>query len=204
MPATAFRKQSSTAFMKPWITAINPAINSMETENNQKSGLQAQIQSLRSGNRTAIIGTLKEIRSTGSVPVLPELFELLLNMEDDQIIAEITFLLNDLKDQEAAEVLAEAIGNPLYKTIWTTLVAACWQNGLSYGKYVDTFVDVAITGEYYTAIEAFTVIEEAIGEIEMEQRNRISNTLKTRMDEADDRKKPLLHELVKVVSGYPG
>jgi hypothetical protein len=71
--------------------------------------LHGQIQSLRSGNRNAILDTLKELRSEGSVSILPELFQVLLVQEDEQIQGEITSLLNDLKDKEAAEVLAALV-----------------------------------------------------------------------------------------------
>ncbi len=174
----------------------------MEPEEIYKNKLKSHIQSLRSGNRTAIFATLREVRSGGNVEILPGLFDLLLDQEDEQIIGEITSLLNDLKDQEAASLLAKAIGNPDYEKIVTMLVAACWQNGLSYGKYVETFVEVAITGDYATAIEAFTVIEEAAGDLEQDQREKLVLTLKSRMHHVDPQKKPLLMEMVKVITDY--
>ena len=130
----------------------------MESESRQDK-LAGQIQSLRSNNKTAILGTLKELRIKGSVSILPELFQIMLVQEDEQILGEITALLNDLKDKDAAEVLAAAIANPEYQKIQSTLVAACWQNGLSYGKYLGIFAEVLISGTYETAIEAFTVLE---------------------------------------------
>ena len=174
----------------------------MEPEEINKNRLKSHIQSLKSGNRRAILTTLKEVRAGGNVKILPGLFELLLDLEDDQIIGEITSLLNDLKNQEAASVLAEAIGNPDYEKISTMLVAACWQNGLSYRNYMETFVEVAITGDYTTAIEAFTVIEEAACDLEQGQREKLMMTLKSRIHQVDSQKKPLLMELVKVITDY--
>jgi len=135
------------------------------TRENSSTKLRQQIASLRSSNRSAILETLKELRSEGDVSVLPELFNLLLIQEDKEILDELAKFLNDLKDKEAAEVLAKAVANPEYRKIQTILVAACWQNGLSYGKYIPTFVDVIISGDYSAAIEAFTVIEEAVGDL---------------------------------------
>ncbi|MCK5134891.1 MAG: hypothetical protein KAR19_03825 [Bacteroidales bacterium] len=174
----------------------------MESEKINKNSLKLQIQSLRSGNRSTIIATLKEVRSTGNASILTELFDLLLDLEDEQVIGEITSLLNDLKDKDAAAILAEAIGNPEYVKLSTILVAACWQNRLSYGKYIDTFVEVAITGEYTTAIEAFSVIEEAAGDLEQDQRERLGIIIKSRLHEVDNQKKLLLKELIKVIANY--
>lgn len=172
----------------------------MDEKSNDK--LRAQIQSLRSGNRSAIISTLKEFRKHGHISILPDLFDLLLEQESEEIISEITSLLNDLKDQDGAELLSKAIANPEYSKILTHLVAACWQNGLAYGKYIDTFAEVVITGEYSAAIEAFTVIEEAIGDLDINQRGRMVKRFKARLKEVDDEKKPLLSELVKVIETY--
>ncbi|MBE9517861.1 MAG: hypothetical protein IMY68_04795, partial [Bacteroidetes bacterium] len=149
----------------------------MNNEDNNKK-LRLQIASLRSSNKSAILETLKELRSEGDVSILPELFNLMLIQEDEEILDEIASLLNDLKDKEAAEVLAEAIANPEYELIHTSLVAACWQNGLSYGKHITTFVDVVVSGDYSTAIEAFTVIEEAVGDLKQEERAALVRSLK--------------------------
>lgn len=171
-------------------------------EENKNDKLRAQIQSLRSGNRTAILSTLKEFRVQGHISILPDLFDLLEEQDSKEIITEITSLLNDLKDQDAAELLSKAIANPDYRKAQTHLVAACWQNGLAYGKYLDTFSEVVITGEYPAAIEAFTVIEEAIGDLDENQRARMVKRFKARLKEVDDEKKPLISELVKTIERY--
>jgi hypothetical protein len=164
--------------------------------------LQGQIQSLRSSNKNAILGTLNELRFEGNVAILTELFQVMLVQEDEQILGEITQLLNDLKDKEAAEVLARAIANPEYEKIQHTLVAACWQNGLSYGKFIDIFAEVLISAEYEAALEAFTVLEEAIGEVDPQAIKRLSSKLEAKLNEVDDLKKPLVAALVKTINNY--
>ena len=174
----------------------------METEQDRYSKLQSQIQSLRSGNRSAILSTLQELRSHGNVSVLPVLFDLMLDQEDAEVNQAISSLLNDLKDQECAETLSAAIGNPELKEIQPTLVAACWQNGLSYVEYLDIFLEVVIKGEFNAAIEAFTVVEEAMGDLEKGQRDLLAKEIKIKVKDADDQKKLLLSELIKVISDY--
>jgi len=173
----------------------------MNNEDNNKK-LRLQIASLRSSNKSAILETLKELRSEGDVSILPELFNLMLIQEDEEILDEIASLLNDLKDKEAAEVLAEAIANPEFELIQTSLVAACWQNGLSYGKHITTFVDVVVSGDYSAAIEAFTVIEEAVGDLEQEERTALARSLKSILKQVDEQKKALFVELVKTIETY--
>lgn len=171
-------------------------------QNGNKNRLKIQVEALRSGNRPDILAALKEIRNTGKVAILPELFDLLIDLEDEQIAGEIIALLNDLKNQEAAAVLAGAISNPAYEELSTVLVAACWQNGLSYDRYLDTFVEVAVSGDYATAIEAFTVIEGAVEDVEQGQREKLVRSIKSRLPEMDAHKKSLLKELIKVIEYY--
>lgn len=173
----------------------------MDSQNGNKK-LKQQIKSLRSGNKSAILGTLKEIRSDGDISVLPELFNLMLDQEEQEILNKIAALLNDLKDKEAAEILVEAIADPEYEKIQSSLVAACWQNGLSYDKYIPTFVEVVVSGDYGAAIEAFTVIEEAVGELEKEERIALARSMKTRLEQVDEQKKALFVELIKAIETY--
>lgn len=164
--------------------------------------LKQQIESLRSSNRSAILATLDELRSEGDISILPDLFNLMLVQEDEEILNKIVALLNDLKDKEAAVILAEAIADPDYLKIQTPLVAACWQNGLSYGKYISTFVEVVVSGDYSAAIEAFTVIEEAVGDLEKEERSRLAGTLKSKLKNIEDQKQALIEELIKGIESY--
>jgi hypothetical protein len=173
----------------------------MDPESNNNK-LKQQIDSLRSSNRSAILGTLDELRSEGDVSVLPELFTLMLIQEDEEILNKIVTLLNDLKDKEAPEILAEAIANPEYEKIQTELIAACWQNGLSYGKHISTFLDVVVAGDYTASIEAFTVIEEAMGELEQEERTMLFRTLKSKLKNIQDQKRPLIEELIRTIESY--
>ena len=173
----------------------------MDSSNGNEK-LKQQIESLRSSNRRAILDTLKELRFEGDVSVLPELFNLMLDQEDMEILDEICALLNDLKEKEAAEILAEAIRNPEYKEIQIPLLAACWQNGLSYGKHLNTFIEVVVSGDYTAAIEAFTVIEEAAGELEQEERARLAHSLKSIRRKVEDQKQPLFAELVRVIDSH--
>ena len=57
----------------------------MEEEQDKNNRLRSQIQSLRSGNHSAILATLQELRTQGNVSILPDLFELLLNQENELI-----------------------------------------------------------------------------------------------------------------------
>ena len=168
----------------------------METGDKTREKLKEQISALRSGNRTTIMDALKEIRKKSNVDILPELFDLLLEQDDEQIIQELASLLNDLKLQEAALL------NPGYESISRILAAACWQNGLSYGKYAEAFTSLIIKTDLETAIELFTLLEEAVGDLEPDERSKLVLSIKHGMSGNDEHKKLLLRELVKSIESY--
>ena len=174
----------------------------MEPAGKSKEKLKGQISAIRSGNRSSVMDALKEIRKDSSVDILTELFDLLLEQEDEEIIQEVSSILNDLKIQESAPVLAEALENPEYESIRRILASACWQNGLSYGKYAETFALLMIKADLETAIEAFTVLEEAVGELEAEERAKLILSIKHGMIGCKEHKKHLLHELIKTIESY--
>lgn len=163
--------------------------------------LKSRVQALRSGNRTVMLETVKQLRVDGNISILPVILEVFSSQEDKEVIREITGLLNDLKDPDAAPLLAEAIGDPDYKEVLPQLVAACWQNGLSYSDYLDIFVDVVVKEKYEVAIEAFTVIEENLEELGPVRRAGLVETLKLRKKETDREKTSLISELIKIAGG---
>lgn len=174
----------------------------MSKKDNSKERLKGQIRAIRSGNRRTILEALKEIRSDSNVEILPDLFDLLLEQEDEEIIQELSSLLNDLKLQEAVPYLAEALLNPAYKSISQILAAACWQNGLAYGLYAAEFTALFIKTDLETGIEIFTILEEAVGDLEEKEREKLVLSLKHALSEANDHKKHLLRELIKTIKSY--
>ncbi len=98
------------------------------TEENEKKRTareKQQISSLRSASTASILGTLSEIRSTGRVSILPEIFELLKNSVDDRVLDASRRLLNDLKSKDSVPVIVEAIRKEEYRDIRKDLVASC-------------------------------------------------------------------------------
>jgi hypothetical protein len=170
-----------------------------ESEKERDKGL---IKSLRSGNQTAILSALKDIRVSGKLFFLTEIFDLLLVQEDEAIYLEAVSLLNDLKNKEAVPIIAEAIRNPEYESIRQELVASCWQSGLSYSKHIETFFDVATQGNYAIALEAFTVIEDSIGDLDPKELSKHIDKLKKDILTADTNKQMLLRELIRVMETY--
>ncbi len=45
------------------------------------------------------------------------------------------------------------------------LISSCWQSGLDYSAYISDIAKIYVSGDYVTAIECLTVIEESISKL---------------------------------------
>ncbi|MFZ5940674.1 MAG: hypothetical protein ACOYXB_08875 [Bacteroidota bacterium] len=161
-----------------------------------------QVSRLRSGNVTAILSTINEIRKSGKVSILPVIFEILADGPDERVYSELLRFLNDIKDKEAIPFIIDAIGNSEYVSIRKELVAACWQNNLGYSSYTGVFIEQALNGSYEVAIEAFTVIEDSIGELSQEERKKLAGAMRKKATAIDDVKQPLIQELIRMIESF--
>ncbi len=167
-----------------------------------KEAEKKQISILRSGNTTATIKVIDEIREKGNITILPEIFEVMLDTEDDEVMEACTTLLNDLNNQEATTFLVAALKNQRYRPVRSALVSSCWQSGLDYHTQVPLFARLLLREDYATAIEAFTVIENSIGDLSDEEIVQLTDTLNSGLNETADNKKKLIREMIKVIKEY--
>lgn len=181
--------------------------NNME-ENKAEQKLKAyeaeknQISTLRSGNSKAILSTLKEIRTTGRITILPEIFELMLITEEKEIISACHVLLSDLKTVDAVPLIISALKEEKFRSIRHLIVSSCWQNGLNYQTDILLFANIVIEDDYLTAIEAFTVIENSIGDLDDKAISKLISRLQTGLASVEEQKKALIKELISAIKNF--
>ena len=157
------------------------------------------ITTLGCSDPTLILPTLHEIRNSGSVKVLPVLFKMVHKNTDPQIRNEILKLLSEIKSQEAAPQIADSLDKIDFGDYLPAFVAACWQSGLDFSKYLHVFAGLFIQADYMSALEAFTVIEESITNASETEIYDCIQFLRDAECMVTDEKLPLYRELRKVV-----
>jgi hypothetical protein len=157
---------------------------------------------LGSGYKLEILKTLKTIRSSGKARILPLVFLLLEKQPEKEITDEIFLILNELKDKNCVPYVIEAIQSTRFEKYITRLLTTCWQSGLDYSDHLLVFAEQFIKGDYKTAIEAFSVIEEWIFESNPATISDCKKYLKDTINQVSNDKKPLYIELVKVVESH--
>jgi hypothetical protein len=157
------------------------------------------IASLKSNDPLLIPTVLLEIRNSGSVNLLPDLLNMVNKNTPQQVRNEIVKFISDTKSQEAAPILAESLHKSDFGDYLPALVAACWQSGLDFSKHLRVFAGIFIRGDYISALEAFTVIEESIPNATDSDIFECVRFLKDAECMVGDEKMPLFRELQTVV-----
>jgi hypothetical protein len=168
----------------------------MELYNSTEKGW---LKSIRSDNTKLIMSTLHEIRNSGSVKMLPVLFELINNKTEAVVRNEIIRLLGDLKNRDAVPLIVDSIDKHDFGEYLPTVIAACWQSGLDFSDHLKVFASLFVHADFITSLEAFTVIEESISHASDNERIECIHYLRNSEYMVVDEKLPLYRELRKVI-----
>jgi hypothetical protein len=159
---------------------------------------------LNSGRDDIILETISFLRENGNLEILPELFKLLAENPSEVLEIQISSFLNDLKSENASQIIVQSIQNNKKGSHLDKMISSCWQNGLDFSKHLKFFVDIAIEEDFLTAIEAFSVVEENINNLELSEREELASYLKSKIKVADEAKMKLLSEMEKLISSFSG
>ena len=106
------------------------------------------------------IGLLREEQPfEGAIGLLTTFYD---KTDDSLIRKTIEVFMNDLKDQSASKEIIIEIIKPLKPATISMLVSSCWQSGLDYSEYSSDLAEIFLKGDYVTALECLTVIEESV------------------------------------------
>jgi hypothetical protein len=107
------------------------------------------------------IPAIYEIRNSGSIKMLPVLFQMIKKETPLIIRTEILNLLGEIKSKDAVPVIASSLEQMDFGEQLPGFLAACWQSGLDFSNYLPVFAKLFIESDYLTSLEAFTVLEES-------------------------------------------
>ena len=169
----------------------------MKSENKETEVLHKKLFDSDTKSVLSALGRIKEKGNTGS---LKPLVSLLNSEPGPEIEKEILFILNNLKAKDAVTEIINAIVNPEYVSIRKKLITCCWQNGLDFKNHLPLFADLIIEGDWETAFEAFTVIENMENLPEQKIIDAAAGKIREALKNADDQKKYFLTESLSLIS----
>jgi hypothetical protein len=155
---------------------------------------------LKSKNKKVISEAIFSFRSTdpfkGAISLLSNYFD---SSGDITIKELIHNFLNDMKDPVARTEIVSEIKKAFNQETICMLVSSCWQSGLDYSGYAKDFTDVFIKGDYLTALECFTVIEESADTISVSVKKEIRELLESGKKTFNNDKAVLTDALIAVL-----
>ncbi len=157
------------------------------------------IQNLCSKDETVVLKTIRRLRSGSNIQYIPELLKLLNNSGKEVIENELVSLLADVKNPAAMPLIIKGLKDPELSSARGNIVSACWQSGMDYSHELNLFVRVFLEGNYQTALECFTVIEESVININREDFVKIRSEMIKELKLVSKEKKPLASELLKLI-----
>lgn len=156
---------------------------------------------LNSKSPIIINKALDYIKEYGNPEILPELIALLLLNEHESIQDQIINIFENLHDQRSMPYIIEAINNEKTLKIRSLLVSTCWKNSLNFDDHVELFTDIFISSDFTEAFDALTVIDN-MHSINEETANRCILKLEIYLEEANDLKKSIICELIKIIRSH--
>jgi hypothetical protein len=155
---------------------------------------------LSNEDNTAIVAAIELLRQEkpfeGAISLLTAYYD---STDDETIRKSISGFMNDLKDQSvSSEVIAE-IGKKWKNDTISMLVSSCWQSGLNYSEYSMPLARAFLKGDYITAIECLTVIEESVEDIPAAQKTEVTEFIKDNAFPVGNEKHILALELLAIL-----
>jgi hypothetical protein len=163
--------------------------------------LRALESGLNDKNKKVVSDTIISLRDEdpfmGAIGLLTFLFD----RTNDLIIKDLVrSFLNDIKEPGARnEIIGEVM--KVHKPETTCmLVSSCWQSGLDYSEFAGDLANAFIKGDYLTALECFTVIDESVKRIPQLKKKEIIKLLERNKETTSVEKKSLSQALITVLS----
>jgi hypothetical protein len=138
----------------------------------------------------------KEKPFEGAIGLLTAFYD---KTDDFSIRKTIASFLNDLKDQAICQEVIEQIRKQWKTDTISMLVSSCWQSGLNYSDFSLDMAKVFLKGDYITAIECLTVIEESVNELSLVKKDEIIKMLEESPVSQINEKKELTRELISIL-----
>jgi hypothetical protein len=158
------------------------------------------VETLRKDDDTVIAQAIELLRHEkpfeGAIGLLTEFYN---NTDDNSIRKTISGFMNDLKDQAACREVIEEIRKEWNPDTVSMLVSSCWQSGLNYSDYSLDLAKTFLKGDYVTAIECLTVIEETVEELSAEKKTELIKLITDNPFSSGNEKSTLTNELISIL-----
>lgn len=156
------------------------------------------IKDFESTDEAVVLKALVKVRDKGKTTVLEPLFNLFESSDSEKIKAEVKSILGDLKDSYALEVIVEKLETGS-EALNEVLLFALWNSSLNAVDFIPEVVEAAKAGNYMTALEALTVIENLDGPFSNEKLTEAQFIINEYFTDSIDEKQAIMQSILDVI-----
>jgi len=139
----------------------------------------------------------EELPFEGAIGLLVSYYD---KTDDFSVRKTIEGFMNDIKDQSACVEVINEIRKQWKADTISMLVSSCWHSGLNYSEFSSDLADIFLKGDYVTAIECLTVIEESVPELTRKKKDDIIKIIEESPLSLVPEKKSLTLELISILN----
>lgn len=143
----------------------------MDEENKRSANqkIKELLLELNSNEVKRVEKALSALKVHGNKTVIRPLFEVLLISENEEISSQIWSFLHDLRDEKVIPEMMSCVLDEKYLSIRLNVLNSIWNSKIDYSAYLSDFVQLAIGGDFMTALECLTILENLEGPFEETQ-----------------------------------
>lgn len=125
---------------------------------------------LSSSDTSKQLKAVKSLKIHGNESVIEPLVQVLSSDKSSQDLKdEIAELLNTLKSTKAPEQIIACLNKKEYAASHQLLLASIWNSGLDYRDYLGDIATATVNGDFMSAMECITIIENIDGTLTEDQ-----------------------------------
>jgi len=162
----------------------------------KKQKIQRLRGKLNSNDTKIVIQTLEQIKDSGEAELIPDLIQVLEETEISEVGDKVLDILNNLQAQDSVAEIVRMIKQVEDDQLVASVLASCWKNRLDFSAYLHDLAEIFVHADFKSALEAFTVIENATPHVTAESIDESMQTIKNHIRSIDPGKKTLMMELI--------
>lgn len=160
--------------------------------------LKLVLADLQSGDDKKVAKAIKSLELKGNASAIKPLVDALLAGISEKNHGAIIELLSSLKDTSAVVEVMDVLDDEKYLSIRQQILSTVWNTKVDFSGYIDSFVEIATTGDFMEAVECLTIIENLEGPFEeldiLECQLHLKNYMESNPPK-DDQKAYILSEI---------
>lgn len=163
---------------------------------------KAVVESIKSMGDEQVISLIQDFRENGELFMVTPLLEMIYAKRGFTLKETILELISDIKDQNAVDIIASTIQKNIMDKNTTGILSACWQSNLDFSKHLPIFIDILCNSDYQASFEAFTIIENSVGNIDKKSLDLYITSIESKLKSTPVEKKSLLTETIVMLESF--